>query len=138
MTERRSRALQNMYEKYEDKDAGGLTPDTLFELFSEAKTDDIHRYDDVQSFFQVMDEDRNGAISREEWCSYLLYGMSMTKEWREHFEKKSKMHNKIGAIVKLCLLKTEELEKKEGTFAEKKLRRVSTVQKTSILQSVML
>ena len=71
MTERRSRALQKMYEKYEDQDAGGLTTDTLFQLFSEAETDVIHRYDDVQRFFQVMDEDRNGAISRDEWCSYL-------------------------------------------------------------------
>ena len=108
MTERRSRALQKMYEKYEDKDAGGLTTDTLFQLFSEAETDVIHRYDDVQRFFQVMDEDRNGAISRDEWCSYLLYGMNMTDEWRTEFGRRSPMHAKIASVVQLCLDHTTE------------------------------
>lgn len=108
MTERRSRALQKMYEKYEDKDAGGLTTDTLFQLFSEAETDVIHRYDDVQRFFQVMDEDRNGAISRDEWCSYLLYGMNMPDEWRTEFGRRSPMHAKIASVVQLCLDHTTE------------------------------
>jgi len=109
VTEQRSRALQNLYEKYEDMDAGGLTTDTLFQLFSEAETDVVHRYDDVQRFFQVMDEDRNGAISRDEWCSYLLYGMSMTNEWRDEFGKRSPMHAKIASVVQLCLDHTAEL-----------------------------
>jgi Ca2+-binding EF-hand superfamily protein len=136
VTERRSHTLQLMYEKYEDKDAGGLTPDTLFQLFSEAKTDGVHRYDDVQSFFQVMDEDKNGAISRDEWCSYLLYGMSMTNEWREHFSKKSRMHNKISSIVQLCLEKTEELAMTKNE--KMMLKGVTNEQKDSILKAVML
>ena len=123
ITERRSTALQQMYEKYEDQAAGGLTTDSLFQLFSEAHTDGVHRYDDVQSFFQVMDEDRNGAISRDEWCSYLLYGMSMTNEWRENFSQKSPMHNKISAIVTMCLENTEGVDEPI---------------KTSILKSVMM
>lgn len=123
ITERRSKALQQMYEKYEDQTAGGLTTDSLFQLFSEAHTDGVHRYDDVQSFFQVMDEDRNGAISRDEWCSYLLYGMSMTNEWRENFSQKSPMHNKISAIVTMCLENTEGVDEPI---------------KTSILKSVMM
>ena len=131
VTEMRSHSLQAMYEKYEDKHAGGLTTDTLFQLFSEAHTDEVHRYDDVQQFFQIMDEDRNGAIDREEWCSYLLYGMSMPDEWRHQFGSKSPMHAKIAAVVRLCLLRTEEL------VLERTLLPV-TAARTSILKSVML
>ena len=130
VTEMRSHSLQAMYDKYEDKNAGGLTTDTLFQLFSEAHTDEVHRYDDVQQFFQIMDEDRNGAIDREEWCSYLLYGMSMPDEWRQQFGSKSPMHAKIAAVVRLCLLRTEEL------VLERTLLPI-TAARTSILKSVM-
>ncbi len=106
VTERRSAALQRLYERYEDKEKGGLTTETLFQLFSEAQTDVVHRWDDVQQFFLVMDGDRNGCISRDEWCSYLLYGMSMTTEWRASFADRSPMHQKIAGIVEICLARS--------------------------------
>jgi Ca2+-binding EF-hand superfamily protein len=110
VTEQRSRALNRLYRRHADPDAnegkGGLTVESLFRLFSEAKTDEVHRWDDVQQFFLVMDGDRNGCISRDEWCSYLLYGMSMTTEWRASFADRSPMHQKIAGIVEICLARS--------------------------------
>ena len=88
--------------------------ESLYRLFSEAKTDEVHRWDDVQKFLLVMDADRNGSISREEWCSYLLYGMSMTHEWRASFAARSPLHDKIVSLVEICLERSERRGRKSS------------------------
>ena len=114
--ERRSRALNRLYDRHADPTAnngnGGLTVESLYRLFSEAQTDSVHRFDDVQKFLMVMDEDKNGCISREEWCSYLLYGMSMTVEWRASFASRSPLHDKIVSLVEICLQRSERIHRR--------------------------
>jgi Ca2+-binding EF-hand superfamily protein len=123
VTEQRSRSLNRLYQRHADPEAnegkGGLTVESLFRLFSEAQTDDVHRWDDVQKFLMVMDEDRNGSISREEWCSYLLYGMSMTVEWRASFAARSPLHDKIVSLVEICLERSERAAKSLKAGANK-------------------
>ena len=53
MIERRSKALNRLYQRHAEPDANNgkvLTVESLYRLFSEAKTDEVHRWDDVQKF----------------------------------------------------------------------------------------
>ena len=48
----------------------------------------------------------------EEWCSYLLYGMSMTAEWRSSFAALSPLHDKIVSLVEVCMERSERIHRR--------------------------